>query len=192
MQNIKILKNFPEQVMNVYKNLYNFKYVGKKPEDYWSNNHSASSVTNVHKKILDRNLPISSDGIELYYVSNGMMSPHIDRRRKTALQIPIDLNINNSFTFAAKYNDLSKFKPIVSQFTSRKISSVGEPINNPTDWFYEWDSELYDKYNLEFPVLQNVSLPHGGANYDHKPRVFFSVSYKSDFDKICTYFESWM
>lgn len=191
MKNIKILKNISSSVLYEFQNLYDLKYRGKRPQDRWTPNLAASLINKEDIEYLSQFLPIQPNSIELFYISNGMVKPHIDRGRKTALQIPVEFDCKKSFVYAAKHSDLSFLTPVRGSFTSRKISKVTAPINNPPNWFYKWDDDLFDKYNLEFPVLQNVTLPHGGVNYSEIDEVFFTISYKPDYDEVCKKFLSW-
>lgn len=192
MENIKILKNMPATVLEAFVDLYNSKYKGTSPQDHWTKFHAASTVNKEDTEFLNKLLPILSNGIELFYVSSGMVLPHIDRGRKTAIQIPVTPSCQKSFVFSAKYNDLSLLTPDKKDFTPRKISKDCNIVNNPPSWFYKWDDMLYDKYSLEYPIIQNVSLPHGGANYDIGYKIFFTVSFKTDFNSVCSDFVSWM
>ena len=182
----------PTIAMDAFKNLYDLKYRGKSPQDHWTKTHAASAVNNEDTEYLSQFLLIPPNSIELFYVSNGMVNPHVDRGRKTALQIPVDFNCKKSFAYSVKHDDLSLLTPVVGNFTSRKISPVSVPVNNPPNWFYEWNDALFDKYNLEFPILQNVALPHGGVNYAEKGGAFFTISYKIDYSEVCERFSLWM
>ena len=192
MENIKILKNTPSNVLDAFNDLYNSKFKRKRPQDRWSDCHAASTIEYEDVKLLSQLFPLPPHCIELYFVT-GMIPPHVDRGRKTALQIPIQVDINNSFTYSVRGTDLTKLSPARTDFPARNsVSKDVDIVNNPTHWFYKWDESLFDKYNLEFPILQNVSLPHGGANYSRDYRIFFSVSYKIDYNEVCSKFSSWI
>lgn len=191
MENIKILKNIPLDVLTKFTTIYNSKFKGRKPQDKWTDSHAASALEVEDIKMLNNFLPIPARGIEIYYMT-GMVNPHIDRGRKTALQIPIEIDHKKSFIFSVCNNDLSKLSPVNVDFTPRKVSKNSDIVNNPPNWFYKWEEPFFDKYSLEFPVLQNVSLPHGGANYSERYGIFFSLAYKTDYEEVCSKFRSWV
>jgi hypothetical protein len=188
MNNIKILNNFPKELMDEFKNYYELKYKGKDPEKVWSDKHSASLMSNRDINYFNKFLPESTDTMDLYFVFKGRMMPHIDRGRKTAFQIPIDIDLENSYTYSLKNRDLSILTPSSITF-SRKNN---ESINRPEHWFYEWKEDAFDQYNLEKPILQNAAMPHGGANFGPTCRIFFSGSYTNDFDDMVEKFKNWL
>ena len=189
MDNIKILTNFPSAAMEAFMQIYNSKFSDKNPQDRWTPSHAASLLDYEDVKFLNQFLPISTHGIEIYYVSK-MVKPHIDRGRKTALQIPIEIDPNASFVYSVRNSDMSKLIPVDSDFTPRKVSKTSTIVNNPSSWFYKWDEMLFEKYTMEYPILQNVSLPHGGAS-PKKDMIIFSVAYKIDYDEVCNKYSSW-
>ena len=143
-----VLHNFAPQ----YKNYYELKYKGKDPEHVWSDKHSASLMSNRDINYFNKFLPESADTIDLYFIYKGRMMPHIDRGRKTAFQIPIDIDLENNYTYSLKNRDLSILTPSSITF-SRKNN---ESINQPEHWFYEWDEDAFDQYNLEKPILHLI------------------------------------
>lgn len=188
MINIKILNNFPKEVMDEFKNYYELKFKNKDPEKVWSNKHSASPMQAGDLKYFNKLLPETIDTIDLYFVYNGRMIPHIDRGRKTAFQVPIDIDLENSYTYSLKNRDLSILTPVDEIFSRENNRS----INKPEHWFYEWNEESFDLYNLEKPILQNAAMPHGGANFADTCRIFFSGSYSIEFDKIVQSYKNWL
>lgn len=189
MINIKVLNNFPKEVMDEFKNYYELKYKGKDPEIVWSKKHSASSMSENDLKYFNNLLPVPTDIIDLYYVMPlGRMMPHIDRGRCTAFQVPIEIDLENSYTYSLANRDISALTPSTITF-SREIN---KKINEPEHWFYEWDEAAFDQYNLEKPILQNAAMPHGGANFGSTCRIFFSGSYAAEFDDMVDKYKNWL
>jgi hypothetical protein len=117
------------------------------------------------------------------------MIPHIDRGRKTALQIPIDINYEKSYTFSFNGRDVSKLEPD----TSISFPWKNKEIVNASDYyFFKWDDSLFDTYNLQLPILQNAAMPHGGSNFSDTTRIFYSISLLDDYDSAVTSLSDWI
>jgi hypothetical protein len=174
--------------MDEFRNLYELKYKGTEPEQTWSDMHKATVVPEKYLNHFNTLLPDTLVGLELYFVEPGRrMAPHIDRGRRTALQVPIDMDYSNTYTFACKHRNYSLLKMSNKTFTK----DVTDVVNTPPAWFFEWEEDQYDKYNLELPVLQNVSYAHGGANFSDKRRIFFSGSIMTEFNQAIVKFKEW-
>jgi len=188
MDNIKILKNFPATVTETFARIYDKKFKNTHPQHKWTPEHSGSVLKHDDVDYLNQFLPLPAHAIEVYYVT-GTSLPHIDRGRKTALHIPMAVDLKNSFIFSLVGKDLSKLSSTNCNFTPRDVDTV----NDPPNWFYDWNDTLFDKYNLEHPVIHNVALPHGAIHVAARPAIFFSVTYKNlDYDEVCTGFSSWV
>ena len=176
MHNICILNKFPQTLLNDCVNYY--KEVDKSTINIpLTPYHTAISASPAFLEQVNKFLPVALDNLELYSIApNSLPVPHIDRGRKVALQIPLELDTNNTFTFAAKFENIKLLTPIDRQYHT--IVDDAKIVNRPDYSFYEWDSELYDTYNLELPILQHVEQPHGGTNRSTTVRVFLSGSYK--------------
>lgn len=192
MLNITVLDNFSEEVMNEFMNVYDMYFQGKDLRQNYSN---LFYISNVNRDVVDKinaKLPMPAASIQLYFFDprRGRGQPHIDRGRKTAFQIPVLIDTENSYTFSFNNTDISLLKPRgeYSHYASESVNFV----NNPKHWFYEWNDTLFDKYSLEKPILQNAAQPHGGANFSEKNRIFFSCSYKEDFDTMKKHFSEWI
>lgn len=189
MMNIKVLNSFPQEVMDEFNNLYELRFKGKEPDQVWSKKHSASSVSSDDLKHINKLLPLETHSIDLYFVLPlGRMIPHIDRGRKTAFQVPIEIDLQNSYTYSLKGRDASVLTPADIKF-SREINN---PINQPEHWFFDWKDDVFDQYNLERPILQNAAMPHGGANFGNSIRIFFSASYLQEFDDVVEIYKNWL
>lgn len=102
--------------------------------------------------------------------------PHIDRGRRGALNIPVDVDIKNSRAFFGKHNDYMKYKSIVS--------------NRET--YFELDDENFYYHSYKKAALFNPLVPHGGENFGRERVLltvsFFKVDYEYFVDKM---FDSW-
>jgi|TARA_B110000261_G_C13093925_1_gene360976 hypothetical protein len=111
-------------------------------------------------------------GCPKHYIS----SPHTDRGRKVAINIPIEVDLDKSTAFFGKYSDLSKYpqhKP--DQLALGALFSPPEVINQRYDGNYV--PEYYDTAILDNPVIFNPTLPHGGSNTADSQRVLMSLSW---------------
>lgn len=175
MQNICVLTKFPNILLAICKLYFRKNYDKSLITNMISPRHYAIILPNDFLKKVNAFLPVPLDRIDLYRISPGAeLIPHIDRGRKTALQIPIDIDTEHSYTFAAKYEDLKMLTPKNHQYETPDEIVVNKP------GCYEWNDTLYDKYNLSKPIIQNVSMPHGGVNFSTTDRIFMSGNYVND------------
>jgi len=174
MQNICVLTKFPNRLLAICKDFYK-NYDKSLITNMISRRHYAIGLPNDFLKQVNAFLPVPLDRIDLYRIfPDADFMPHIDRGRKTALQIPIDVDTDCSYTFAARYEDLKMLTPKNHQYETPDTLVVNTP------GFYEWNDTLYDKYNLSEPIIQNVAMPHGGVNFATTDRIFMSGNYLHD------------
>jgi hypothetical protein len=179
MLNITVLKKFPVELWNEFKEYYNNNYKNKTPELQWSEVHLADVIPtddlNYFRKKFEDIVPI--DGIEVYTVLGPKrMAPHIDRGRTCALQIPVDVDPANNYTYAINTDDYEHLVKVGQDHSRKDVKNI---VNNVDHFFFNWDPLFYDTYNLEYPVLQNVSVPHGGHNLNNSVRRFISLTIKT-------------
>ncbi len=173
MLNICILNKFPDRLLDFYKDFYR-DFDKTKINAMISAVHYAVALPGDLLEYTNTFLPVPLDRLDMYAVlPESTMIPHIDRGRKAALQIPLEVDSYNSYTFTAKYEDLSLLTKKEHQYDIEQ--DVNKIVNAPG--FYEWDDNLYDMYDLSKPILQNVSMPHGGANNAKTYRIFLSGNY---------------
>ena len=112
MQNIHVLTKFPDELLSICKDFYK-NYDKSLITAMISPTHYAIGLPDDFLKQVNAFLPVPLDRIDLYKIfpDSDIMIPHIDRGRKTALQIPIDIDTDRSYTFAAKYEDLKMLIP---------------------------------------------------------------------------------
>lgn len=109
-----------------------------------------------------------------------MSRPHVDRGRRVGLNIPIQVDLDNSATYFGKYNDLTMYdnSRVKREFSSTLTDSKGklfEAINPEFKGIFVED--LYDIVRLENPVVFNAGKPHGGFNKSTNLRVIMSLSW---------------
>ena len=168
-----ILENFPTKILEGL-------------QQCWKDN-DWEEVKDIHKSkffhyVLDSSHPIYNNfpnctKIEFYKQIPGVLnSPHLDRGRYCAINLPIEVDFENSYFFIGKHFLLKKY-----EFEDRNLetdayhhkSTLKGPIG-----FYLWDDNLMEKYNLKRPVVFSTKVPHGGVNTDSKTRrVIASVGY---------------
>lgn len=181
MLNITVLENFPKDLWQDFKELYNKKYKGVQPKEQWSHVHLADTLDKNDTEYFTSRinaLGLDTNDIVLYTVSGPRrMAPHIDRGRSCAIQIPVDIDVENNYTFAINTDDYEHLvkKDFDHLQTAKDITDI---VNVKENYFYYWDPLYYDTYNLEYPILQNVSVPHGGHNITNTTRRFFSLTIK--------------
>lgn len=192
MLNITILDRFPKEIMDEFMNIYDLYFKGTDLKQNYSKLFYITNVSNDIVNTINKKIPLPFSSMQVYFFEpqRGRGRPHIDRGRKTAFQIPISVDIENSYTFSFNSDDISVLTPTdkYSHYSSSSVST----INSPKYWFYEWDDAFFDKYSLEKPILQNAAQPHGGANFGNFPRIIFSCSYKEEFDVVKSYFCEWI
>lgn len=191
MKNITVLNKFPIDLYNNLINLYQDFYIDKNPETRLTDMHWVTKIPRNTVNSIFLNFPLKIESLEIYYVKpfNKRMIPHIDRGRKTALQIPIDINYEKSYTFSFNERDLAKLEPDKSISFPWKNKEV---VNMSDYYFFKWDDKLFDTYNLQLPILQNAAMPHGGSNFSDSTRIFYSISLLDDYDSVVSSLSDWI
>lgn len=146
-----ILKNFPQYLIEELKKEFSNKING--------------TMTQVLKQY---HLPVDHKIMEYfpkswmieYFVipKNFATPPHLDRKRLCAINIPIEVDCQNSFFFCGKHLWLGNYKKLDVQYPYDASNGVG-PMG-----YYEYNAEDYLTYNMENPVIFSTKIPHGGNN----------------------------
>jgi len=114
----------------------------------------------------------------LVYLRNpprsGLGPVHIDSKRECALNIPVQVNPNDSFCFVAR------------EECTERPHYEGENVHEGSKRYY-YEPEKYDYYNVRQPCLLNTRIPHGFANFADTPRVLLSVCFYEPYDIISTH-----
>ena len=160
-----VMNNFPQEILDELRAVFeNKEYDVTKevvPGRFW------------HYCLNDKSHPVyrhfsdDFDMIEFYSVSPGFKnSPHLDRGRWCALNIPLDVDLENSFFYAGKYFHTHHYEWDTKKNESN--SFLHEASEHGPKGFYLWDEDKMEKYNLEKPVLFSSKVPHGGNNVEGK------------------------
>ena len=168
-----ILENFPSEILQGLKQC-------------WKNNNWAE-VKDIYKSkffhyVLDNSHSIYENfpgcaAVEFYEQIPGVLnSPHLDRGRWCAINIPIEVDFQNSYFYIGKHFLLKKYQP-----EERNLETDAYQHNagyRGPNGFYHWDDRLMEKYNLENPVVFSTKVPHGGVNTKSKTnRIIASIGY---------------
>ena len=119
-----------------------------------------------------------------FYVGNKenyRSSPHTDRGRTVAINVPIKVDLENSIAFFGKHFDLAKY-PAPKDFGYNFNLTTKETDFKPeTNQRYQGDyvEGLYDDVILDSLVLFDPAVPHGGWNKANDSRVLMSLSFDS-------------
>jgi hypothetical protein len=122
-------------------------------------------------------LPI--EPVFLFYVRNpprsGLGPVHIDGNngRTCVLNIPIKINLDESFFFVIKEGETATERP----------PNPGEIVNKGGRR-YLYEPEKYDYHNLKKSCILNSKIPHGFANFANEERVILSICFDKPFDVI--------
>ncbi len=115
-------------------------------------------------------------GMEKYYKS----SPHTDRGRSVAINVPVEVDLQHSNAFFGKYFELDKYPTPTNhgyEFTvATKETNYKKEINERYQGNYE--PEYYDDVDLDCAVLFDPAVPHGGWNKADTQRVIMSISFE--------------
>lgn len=119
-----------------------------------------------------------------FYVGNKenyRSSPHTDRGRTVAINIPIKVDLENSTAFFGKYDELSKYPAPVNHGYEFNIGTKHTDFKSETNQRYQGDyvEGLYEHVDLDWPVLFNPAVPHGGWNKSDDKRILMSLSFDS-------------
>ncbi len=148
------LENFPQDLLQELKDIW---YEGE-----WVKELEASPGAMWHHCLrgdhpVFKNFPEETRTLEYFsnppHCGNG---PHLDRGRWSALNIPIEMDHDNSYFMTGKTHLLKVYdrKRHLDQY---KDGHVVKSTNGPTGFFRE-EADKFDYYNLEKPVLFSTKL----------------------------------
>lgn len=161
----KILNNLPEEFSNNIKKYWNKNKDVLDLQEYtlYDIFYHRVKNTELYNSILE-NFTIRNKNFEaiptfaVFFVGPseiGITQPHKDKERSAALNIPIQVDLENSF------------------FYSNNTGMI--------NWeMWEYKKENFAHYNLEKPCLINTKVTHGYANFSKEVRVICSISYKDE------------
>ena len=183
MKNYLELSNPPLKFLKACKRLYKQHYKKHIFDIKMSERHISTDLLESHKEILRECIPVEVWNISWNCITNaGPPAPsHIDRGRKTALQMPIVADPNVHFSYVLKdekYFDKLKPKENPTGFI-QKLETQWENQRYPNmPMFHYYEPEYFDITPVKpwVPYLNDTSVPHGGIHSQPLPRYFFSLS----------------
>ena len=177
-----ILENFPQDLLDELKAIWAesdwYKELEASPGAMW--HHCLRSSHPIFERF-----PEETRTVEFYsnppHTANG---PHLDRGRWSAMNIPIDIDHDNSYFLTGKTHLLSVYDR--KTWLDKDESAHGHKVKNthgPTGFFKEEEGK-FDYYNLEKPVLFSTKTPHGFANNSDRSRVLCSVTFDLTYEQM--------
>lgn len=170
-----ILENFPDKLQKRLMEIWN--------EGEWKRTIDANpDMKHYHLSIkheIFQEFPFARS-VEYYEnTPRSNASPHLDRGRWCAINVPIIVDTEKSCFLTGKYFQLTKYR--------RKEDRVNYAFttdeDGPKGFFYE-DEELYDYYNLQKPVIFCTKVPHGYRNNADTKRVLCSITFDKKWEEM--------
>lgn len=176
-----ILENFPNDLLQELKDIWNqgewYKELEASPGAMW--HHCLRLDHPIFKKF-----PEETRTLEYYsnppHTANG---PHLDRGRWSALNIPIDVDHDNSYFLTGKTHLLKVYERKTWLDKDPKAHGHDVKAYGPVGFFKEQEGK-FDYYNLEKPVLFSTKTPHGFANNSDTSRVILSVTFDLTYEQM--------
>jgi len=198
MTNIFTLKNVPKEFYTML-NALSRKYNKKSFDIFMSDRHQSRDLDVFDHNRINSFLPYAASASSFNVIKNALETAHIDRQRKSALQIAIDSNPIYHFAYAVKSKYVDKIVPKISSTGNGFINKIDtewtNQIKNDMPMFYWYDPRYYDHVAVEpyKAYFCNTVLPHGGLHIAYeKPRYFFSLSFLEPIDEIAEKFKDWL
>jgi len=170
-----ILENFPDKLQKRLIDIWK--------EKEWKRVIDASpSMKHYHLPTKHEIFQEFPDACTVEYYENtphSNASPHLDRGRWCAINVPIVVDTDKSCFLTGKYFQLTKYR--------RKEDRINYAFTTeergPKGFFHE-DEELYDYYNLEKPVIFCTKVPHGYHNNADTNRVLCSITFDKKWEEV--------
>lgn len=106
----------------------------------------------------------------LYSAPNAGMGPiHIDSSRSSSINIPIEVDYNNTCFFIA-HSPCTEIPP--------------DEKTNKGSKRYAYEPENYDFYNVREPILLNTKAPHSFFVHSDQPRILMSISFDQHYEDL--------
>jgi len=194
--NIFYLNNAPKKFYGTLSKISK-KYHKKKFEIIMSSRHHSTDLTTEECKLLNKILPIESPGISFNMINQALETSHIDRQRKTALQIAVQADPLKHFAYAVKNECLDLLQPLNIEDGFRNKRYVDwENGGDERPMFYHYNPCYNDHIAVEpyKAYLCNTTLPHGGLHTvpGKSERLFFSFSFLEKIDEVKEFFKDWI
>jgi len=204
MKNYLQLSKPPLQFLKACKMLYKQHYKKHKFNIKMSGFHVSTDLSEPHAEMLRQFIPVEVGCISWNLIKHaGPPAPsHIDRLRKTAMQVPIVANplVHSSYVLKdEKYWDKLVPSDNPTGFTHKEdIITKWENQKYPNmPMFHNFVPEYFDIIPVHpwVPYLNNTSVPHGGIhNKKFSPRYFFSLSFthREEMSDLTELFKEWI
>lgn len=201
MNNYAKLYNPPKRLLKLLNKLYLRKYKKHKFDIVMSKFHFSVDLSEDECKQLQKCVPEEVDTISWNLITKaGPPAPtHIDRGRKTALQIPVLADPSCHYAYVLKNENM--FNKLVPQENPTGfIQKLDVPWTNQRypgmPMYHQYEEEYFDVFPVEpwIPYLNDTSLPHGGLHTKEKYRFFysFSITERKTVEELKKSFESWI
>ena len=183
MNTFTIVNNFPNDLLIKVKEVWQ--------EGIWENTIEANPGIMWHHWLrtgheLFNFFPKESLTLEYYlnppHVINGV---HLDRGRFSALNIPVQVDIANSFFAIGKTDNLNYYTPRQDDYTF-------ETTEKGKKGFFEYEKDMMLHYNLDKPVLFNTKVPHGLINNSDTERIILSVTFSRTYNEMKDILKEWL
>jgi hypothetical protein len=192
MYHINPLTNFPIELLQEFNSLYT--HTKNSSYEKWSRNHNAIQLDVSLYRGLFQKYEIRPKDVYLFKLIPGIVTPHIDRGRRTALQIPMHF-LQNSFTsYTVSPNNINLLsEDIKATHRPAKENENIVSINQSDKMFFLYNKDYCDHFvNTGDPYLMDVSIPHGGINTITTDVLFWSLGFYQDYDTVLNYYKDWI
>lgn len=164
------LNNFPQYLIDNIKSLWT--EVSQKPGIEVSKNEMWKYKV-PKENLIYTHFP-SANLIEYYEMSVGFVNtPHLDRGRWCALNIPVENNPPYTDFFIGKHFHLAKY-----QKRPRRDPYHDETTEYGPTGMFKYDKHLFVHYTFEKPVVFSTKIPHGGTNkHNINRRVLATITF---------------
>ena len=194
--NIFYLNNTPTKFYKTLKKIAD-KYKNKPFEIIMSDRHHSTDLSEEDCFVLNQFLPLQSPGISFNMINQALETSHIDRQRKTALQVAVKSDPMKHFAYAIKNEFLDELVPleIADGFRNKRYVDW-ENGGDERPMFYHYNPCYNDHIAIEKmkAYLCNTTLPHGGLHTipGKHERLFFSFSFLQTIDEVKEKFKDWL
>lgn len=164
------LTNFPQHICNAiieyWTQLDKTSAIEVSQGEMWK--YKVDKHNKIYKYFEGANL------IEYYEMSAGFVNtPHLDRGRWCALNIPVENNPPYTDFFIGKHFHLAKY-----QKRPRRDPYHDETAEYGPTGMFKYDDKLFTHDDFLSPIVFSTKIPHGGTNkYNTKRRVLATITF---------------
>lgn len=166
LNNFKISTNLKKSILSISKE--NYRYYGTMRKRLFMYSVNLNTIPEL-QEILDQLCnPSLIDNFEVMFTEPGtIVMPHIDSRRRVALNIPISGDFHNSYV--GIYEKGKKFIPNTEFFENKELVKDGGGYP---------DSKLIQKVTYVTPICLNTEEVHNVVNLSKVSRVVLGLGFK--------------